>query len=65
MYTRVDPPEPVEVLHDGRWFVGQLYAWSRIQPDRRSGSWRAFVRYSTAPSVGYTVWLPSEQVRRL
>ena len=56
--AHVDAARPVEVLHEGWWSAGFLYAW------RRDGeSWRAFVRYSVKPGFGFTTWLPSERVR--
>lgn len=59
---KIDPPRPVEVLHNGQWLPGQQDAWV-LWPD---GTWRASVtftaRYEWGPGK-HVMSLPAERVR--
>jgi hypothetical protein len=59
---RLDPPHPVEVLHDGQWVARAQDAWVR----RPNGEWRASVAYSVVHDRGpgkHLRSLPTERMR--
>lgn len=54
-----DPPRPIHVEHDGRWWPGACLRWIR-QPD---GTWRALCQWTEAPGMQYQQTLPADRVR--
>lgn len=57
---RFEEPRPVLVLHDdGAWYTGFQDGWIR----RGDGTWRASVRYTTAPGSQFDRAMPASRVR--
>lgn len=59
---RFDPPRPVEVERDGRWWPGRQHAW-RLCDDGRG--WVAEVEYVVQHSWGSGKHLGSAQPERV
>lgn len=51
--------QPVEVLHDGRWYRGSLERWRHS--DERG--WRGYVWWSEGVGLQHVEWILAERLR--
>ena len=58
--TILEEPRPVEVLHDGQWFRGDLTA-TRHGPD---AGWWGFARYVVGVGRMHWQWKHESELRR-